>query len=69
MKNAVVTALLAAPTLMAGAAYLTPIHNFQHLDYKLVDEAMIIIPVDNPEYADAAANLCSQHRRASTAVL
>jgi hypothetical protein len=57
MKNAVVSALLAAPTLMAGAAYLTPIRNFQHLDYKLVDEAMIIIPVDNPEYADAAANL------------
>ena len=57
MKNAVVSALLAAPTLMAGAAYLTPIRNFQHLDYKLVDEAMIIIPVDNPEYADAAENL------------
>jgi hypothetical protein len=57
MKNAVVSALLAAPTLVAGATYLTPIHNFQHLDYKLVDEAMIIIPVDNPEYADAAENL------------
>ena len=57
MKKAVVTTLLAAPTLLAGAAYLTPTHNVQHLDYKLVDEALVIIPVDNPEFADAAANL------------
>lgn len=57
MKKAIVSALLAAPTLLAGAAYLTPTHSVQHLDYKLVDEAMVIIPVDNPEYADAAANL------------
>ena len=57
MKKAIVSALLAAPTLMAGAAYLTPTHNVQHLDYKLVDEALVIIPVDNQEYADAAADL------------
>lgn len=57
MKKGVVTTLLAAPTLLAGAAYLTPTHNVQHLDYKLVDEALVIIPVDNPEFADAAANL------------
>jgi hypothetical protein len=57
MKKAIVSALLAAPTLMAGAAYLTPTHNVQHLDYKLVDDALVIIPVDNPAYADAAANL------------
>jgi hypothetical protein len=57
MKKAVVTTLLAAPTLLAGAAYLTPTHNVQHLDYTLVDEALVIIPVDNPEFADAAANL------------
>jgi hypothetical protein len=57
MKKAIVSALVAAPTLMAGAAYLTPTHNAQHVDYKLVDEALVIIPVDNPEYADAAANL------------
>jgi hypothetical protein len=57
MKKAIVSALLAAPTLMAGAAYLNPTHNVQHLDYKLVDDALIIIPVDNPAYADAAANL------------
>jgi PE-PPE domain len=57
MKKAIVSALLATPTLMAGAAYLTPTHNVQHLDYKLVDEALVIIPVNNPEFADAAANL------------
>lgn len=58
MKKAIVSALLAAPTLLAGAAYLTPAHNVQHLDFKLVDdEALVIIPVDNQEFADAAANL------------
>lgn len=57
MKKAVVTTLLAAPTLLAGAAYLTPTHTVQHLDYKLVDEALVIIPVDNQEFADAAAKL------------
>jgi hypothetical protein len=57
MKKAIVSALLAAPSLMAGAAYLTPTHNIQHLDYKLVDEAVVIIPVENQEFADAAAKL------------
>src|ERR1700728_5489614 len=60
MKKAIVTTLLAAPTLLAGAAYLTPSHNVQHLDYKLVDEALVIIPVHNPEFAGAAANLYPQ---------
>jgi hypothetical protein len=60
VKKAIVSALLAAPSLMAGAAYLTPTHNVQHLDYKLVDEALVIIPVDNAAYADAAANLYLQ---------
>jgi hypothetical protein len=57
MKKAILSALLATPSLMAGAAYLTPTHNVQHLDYKLVDEALVIIPVDNQEFADAAAKL------------
>jgi hypothetical protein len=60
MKKVIVSALLATPTIMAGAAYLTPTHNVQHLDYKLVDEALVIIPVDNQEFADAAANLYLQ---------
>jgi hypothetical protein len=58
MKKVIVSALLAAPTLMAGVAYLTPTDNVRHLDYKLVDdEALVIIPVENPAFADAAANL------------
>lgn len=60
MRKAIVSALLAAPTLMAGAAYLTQTQTVRHLDYKLVDEAMVIIPVDNAAYADAAANLYLQ---------
>jgi PE-PPE domain len=60
MKKAIVSALLAAPTLIAGAAYLTQTQTVRHLDYKLVDEAMIIIPVNNQEFADAAANLYLQ---------
>jgi hypothetical protein len=60
VKKAIVSALLAAPSLMAGAAYLTPTHNVQHLDYKLVDEAVVIIPVENQEFADAAAQLYLQ---------
>jgi PE-PPE domain len=61
MKKAIVSALLATPTLMAGAAFLTPTDNVRHLDYKLVDEALVIIPVENQEFADAAANLYLQH--------
>jgi hypothetical protein len=60
MKKVVLSTFLAAPTLMAGAACLTPTHNVQHLDYKLVDEAMVIIPVENQEFADAAAQLYLQ---------
>ena len=60
MKKVVLSTFLAAPTLMAGAAYLTPTHNVQHIDYKLVDEAMVIIPVENQEFADAAAQLYLQ---------
>ncbi|MFZ0713907.1 PE-PPE domain-containing protein [Mycobacterium sp.] len=60
MKKAILSTLFAAPTLMAGAACLTPTHSVQHLDYKLVDEAMVIIPVENQEFADAAAQLYLQ---------
>jgi hypothetical protein len=57
MKKAMVSTLLALPTLMAAAAYLTSAPAVRHLDYRLVDEALVIIPVDNPEFADAATNL------------
>jgi PE-PPE domain len=58
MSKIVVSAFIAVPSILAGSIFLTPTHNVRHLDYKLVDdEALVIIPVDNPAYADAAANL------------
>ncbi len=57
MKKATVSAVLAAPPILAGSIFLTPTHRLVHAEYRLVDEAMIIIPVDNQEYADAAVKL------------
>jgi hypothetical protein len=57
MKKAALSALLAIPAIAAGAAYLTPTHDVLHADYKLVDEALIIVPVENAEYVQDATNL------------
>jgi hypothetical protein len=57
MSKFAVSTLLAAPSIFAGSLFLPSTHNARHLDYKLVDEALVIIPVDNPAYADAAADL------------
>jgi hypothetical protein len=57
MKKTAVSALLAAPPIVAGAIFLMSTHRVIHAEYKLVDEALIIIPVDNQDYADAAAKL------------
>ncbi len=57
MSRTVVSALLALPAFAAGAAYLTPAHNVLHADYKLVDEALIIVPVQNAEFAQDATKL------------
>jgi PE-PPE domain len=57
MPKIAVSTLLAAPSIIAGSLFLAQTDNARHLDYKLVDEAMVIIPVDNPAYADAAADL------------
>jgi len=57
MNKTAVSALLAIPSIAAASMYLTPTHKVVHADYMLVDEALVIIPVDNAEYADAAANL------------
>jgi hypothetical protein len=58
MNKTAIGALLAAPPVIAGSIFLAPTHRVVHADYKLVDdEALVIIPVDNPAYADAAANL------------
>jgi hypothetical protein len=57
MSKIAVSTILAAPSILATSIFLAPTHTVRHLDYKLVDEALIIIPVDNPAYADAAADL------------
>jgi hypothetical protein len=57
MPKIAVSAFIAVPSILAASIFLTPTHNVRHLDYKLVDEALVIIPVDNPAYADAAADL------------
>jgi hypothetical protein len=57
MPRIAVSAFIAAPSILVGSMFLTSTHNVRHLDYRLVDEALVIIPVDNPAYADAAANL------------
>jgi hypothetical protein len=57
MSKIAVSAILAAPSILASSIILSPTHNVRHLDYRLVDEALVIIPVDNPAYADAAADL------------
>jgi hypothetical protein len=57
MPKIAVSAFIAVPSILAGSIFLTPTHNVRHLDYRLVDEALVIIPVDNPAYADAAADL------------
>jgi hypothetical protein len=57
MSKIAASAFIALPTILAGSIFLTPTPNVRHLDYRLVDEALVIIPVDNPAYADAAASL------------
>ena len=57
MPKIAVNTILAAPSILATSIFLAPTHTVRHLDYTLVDEALVIIPVDNPAYADAAADL------------
>jgi PE-PPE domain len=58
MAKIAVSAFLAAPSILAASMFVAQMPLVRHLDYKLVDdEALIIIPVDNPAYADAAADL------------
>jgi hypothetical protein len=61
MKKIAISALVAGPAIFAGALSLTPTNNAHHYDYKLVDEGLVIIPVNNQEFADAAANLYLAH--------
>jgi hypothetical protein len=58
MNRTVVGAFLTAPAIVAGAVYLALSSEVHRYNYKLTtDEALIIIPVDNAEYAQFATNL------------
>ena len=57
MPKIAASMLIAAPSILAGSFFLNSIHDVRHLEYRLVDEALVIIPVDNPAYADAATSL------------
>lgn len=58
MPKIAVSTFLAAPSILAASMFIAQTPDVRHLDYRLVDdEALIIIPVDNPAYADAAADL------------
>jgi hypothetical protein len=61
MNKIAISALFAGPAIVAGALSLTPTDIVRHYDYKLVDEGLVIIPVNNQEFADAAANLYLAH--------
>jgi hypothetical protein len=57
MKKAALCALLALPSIAAGAAYLVPEDNVVHANYRLVDEGLVIVPVENQEFVTDATNL------------
>jgi hypothetical protein len=57
MRTTRACAIFAASSIAAGSIILSAISNTRHYDYKLVDEALIIVPVENQQFADDAVNL------------
>lgn len=57
MSRPIIGAFFAAGSIAAGAAILTPINNVVHSDCKLIDQAIIIDPIVNQEWNEAATNL------------
>jgi hypothetical protein len=58
MNKTAIGAFFAVPLIAGGSIYLTPVKYVYHADYTLTgSEAMVIIPVDNQEYADLATSL------------
>lgn len=58
MNKTAISTFFAAPLVVAGSVYLTPVSNVYHTNYALTsEEALIMIPVENQEYADAATSL------------
>jgi hypothetical protein len=57
MRKSRACTILAASSLVAGSVILTPVSDVRHSDYVLVDSALIIDPIVNQEWNDAATNL------------
>jgi hypothetical protein len=56
-KTTTIGAFLAVPLITGGLVYLTPISNRDYTYYVLTSEALVMIPVENQEYADLASSL------------
>lgn len=57
MRATPISAFFAASSIVAGSVISTPISNVFHWDYALTSEAMVIDPVVNQEWTDAATSL------------
>lgn len=57
MSATPIGAFFAASSIVAGSVISTPISNVLHWDYALTSEAMVIDPVVNQEWTDAATRL------------
>jgi hypothetical protein len=57
MSKTSVGVISAASLIVAGLAMLIPLNDVRHYDYTLVDMALIIDPIVNQEWNDAATNL------------
>jgi hypothetical protein len=57
MNKTAIGAFLAASSIAGAFVYATPVSNVFHSDYALTSEALVMIPVENEAYANAAADL------------
>lgn len=57
MRRTPVCAIIAASSIAAGSVISTTASDVRHYDYTLVDEAIVIDPIVNQEWTDAATNL------------
>jgi PE-PPE domain len=57
MRKAPASTIFAASSILAGLAILTPTSHVSHAHYRLIDEALIIDPINNSEWNEAATSL------------
>lgn len=56
-KTATIGTFLAVSLITGGLVYLTPVSNRDYTNYVLTSEALVMIPVENQQYADLATSL------------